>query len=117
MITDEPIQNLKILDTTLMDEFIHLIIQNIAPEKIILFGSYAYGEPNMESDIDLFIILRESQIPRYKRARQLRKVFRKYRNLEFDFIIYTEDEVAEWKDVDLSFVNTVLKKGRLVYEK
>ncbi|MFA9393039.1 MAG: nucleotidyltransferase domain-containing protein [Prolixibacteraceae bacterium] len=33
------------------------------PEKIILFGSYAYGQPNEESDIDLLIIKNISRLP------------------------------------------------------
>ena len=45
-------------------------VKNINPDKIIVFGSYAYGNPNNDSDLDLLIILKKSIYPRYKRARE-----------------------------------------------
>ncbi|MCB1157522.1 MAG: nucleotidyltransferase domain-containing protein [Leptospiraceae bacterium] len=105
----------------LSEEFLQECINNIlsifTPEKIILFGSYAYGNPTQDSDIDIFIILKDSKLPRYKRARELRKLFRNYEKIEFDFVIYKSSEVDEWKDVHLSFVNTVLEKGKVIYER
>jgi uncharacterized protein len=41
---------------------IHNVVQQVAvhfqPEKVILFGSYAYGHPQPESDVDLLVIMR-----------------------------------------------------------
>jgi predicted nucleotidyltransferase len=40
---------------------IHAVVKRIAekfqPEKIILFGSYAYGQPKPESDVDLLVVM------------------------------------------------------------
>jgi len=33
------------------------IVEKYSPEKIILFGSYAYGRPNFESDVDFLVVL------------------------------------------------------------
>ena len=53
------------------------IIENlraIDPEKVILFGSYAYGSPNQDSDIDLYIVTKEDFIPiSYEENLQIKK--------------------------------------------
>lgn len=38
------------------------------PEQIVLFGSHAWGEPNESSDVDLLVVLSESDEPAYRRA-------------------------------------------------
>ena len=38
------------------------IVKNYKPEKIILFGSFALGKPNIDSDIDLFVECKEEKI-------------------------------------------------------
>ncbi len=38
--------------------FARRIAERFQPDKIILFGSYAYGEPHNESDVDLLVIMR-----------------------------------------------------------
>ena len=47
------------------------IVERVNPEKVILFGSYAYGTPSKESDIDILVILKDSSLPRYKRSGDL----------------------------------------------
>jgi predicted nucleotidyltransferase len=42
------------------------IIENLRPlnpEKVILFGSYAYGSPTNESDVDLYIVTKDNYLP------------------------------------------------------
>jgi predicted nucleotidyltransferase len=48
------------------------IISNYNPDKIILFGSYANGNYNEDSDLDL-IIIKNSELPRHKRGLELRR--------------------------------------------
>ena len=56
--------------------------------SVILFGSYARGEANENSDVDLMIIA-ESDLPRFKRSRELYKLFQPY-PFGMDLIVYTE---------------------------
>jgi predicted nucleotidyltransferase len=46
-----------------LDKMVKKIVQAYKPEKIILFGSYAYGDPNRDSDLDLLIIKETDEIP------------------------------------------------------
>lgn len=49
------------------------IVSGVHPEKIILFGSYAYGIPTIDSDLDLLVILPSNE-PMHKRVTRIRKL-------------------------------------------
>jgi predicted nucleotidyltransferase len=100
----------------MLKKAIHRIVQNIDPLKIILFGSYAYGDPSLESDIDLLVIIKESSEPKYKRVAGLNRVL-KGLNFPRDILVYTQAELDEWSDVPLAFITTILQKGKVLYEK
>lgn len=96
-----------------IDEIIKRIVENYHPEKIILFGSYAYGTPSEDSDLDLLII-KDSSLPRYKRGREVRKYLRGLK-LAIDLVVYTEEEIQKWSDVRTAFITTVLERGKILY--
>ena len=98
-----------------IDRIVETIAKNYKPEKIILFGSHAYGNPTGESDIDLLVI-KHSKLPRYKRAREIRKHLWDITEMPTDILVYTPEEVDEWKNVKESFITSVVKKGKSVYE-
>jgi predicted nucleotidyltransferase len=85
-------------------------------EKIILFGSYAYGQPKEDSDLDLLVVVKKSNLPRHKRAREIRKQLWGLTDTPKDILVYTEDEINEWKDVEQAFITKVMNKGRILYE-
>ena len=58
----------------LVTDIVEKIKTKFNPQKIILFGSCAWGEPNMDSDIDLFLIM-ETNLRRDERSRQVQKIF------------------------------------------
>ena len=84
-------------------------------EKIILFGSHARDEARAGSDVDLFIIAPSNQ-PRFKRSRELYKLFSPY-PFSMDLLVYTPEEVEAGKKTPLSFVSTVLREGKTVYDR
>ena len=92
-------------------------LKPLAPDKIILFGSYAYGTPNEESDIDLFLYkdIDKSEVRNYKVAlrKQLRDLTEKY-NIGFDFIVANEAFVKS--RTDYFYQKELLEKGIVLYE-
>lgn len=87
------------------------------PEKIILFGSYAYGEPSSDSDLDLFII-KETNKERRERFVEVKKlVYDPKRKVIFSPLVYTTAEVEERLSLGDEFIKEILEKGEEIYAK
>jgi predicted nucleotidyltransferase len=98
-----------------ISEIVNKIASGYNPEKIILFGSYATGNPNEDSDLDLFVI-KETDLPRPLRTVQVRKMI--YGSLvPIDLIVYTPKEIEESKENIYGFVYKVLNTGKTLYER
>jgi len=83
-------------------------------EKIILFGSWAWGVPDESSDLDLFIVVPTSEEPAYRRARMIYRCLRGI-GMPVDVIVQTHDEVERGRTVVTSLARTVLERGRILY--
>ena len=95
-------------------EGIRRIANALNPEKIYLFGSHAWGMPTPDSDIDLFVIVKESEHPAYRRSREAYRSLRGLRE-PFEVIVRTTAEVEKSKAVASSLVKKVLEHGKLLY--
>ena len=96
-------------------EITNIIAKNYAPDKIILFGSYAIGNFNENSDIDLLII-KDTDIPRYKRGQTVRK-FLYGAMVPIDIVVYTNSEIETDKNTKYTFIYEVLKTGKVIYDR
>jgi predicted nucleotidyltransferase len=99
-----------------IDEIVNRIARVINPRKIILFGSYAVEKANDESDLDLLVVVEDTDLPLYKRARTIRKHLWGISDIPKDIIVYTEKEIKEWQGVKFSFISNILEYGKIVYE-
>jgi predicted nucleotidyltransferase len=103
------------IGTDKISEIVNKIAFGYNPEKIILFGSYATGNPNEDSDLDLFII-KDTDLPRPQRTVQVRKII--YGSMiPIDLIVYTPNEIEESKKNIFGFVYEVLNTGKILYER
>ncbi|MEA2075234.1 MAG: nucleotidyltransferase domain-containing protein [Euryarchaeota archaeon] len=100
-----------------IEEIIKKIVSSYKLERIILFGSYAYGNPTANSDLDLLVVVKSSNLPRYKRAREIRKHLWGVTDFPKDILVYTEEEIEEWKEVEEAFITRAIKEGRILYDK
>jgi len=91
------------------------IVQNINPDKVILFGSYATGSNNEDSDLDL-IIVKNSDLPKHKIGLDIRRLFYGYL-IPMDFKIYTPHEFNQELQNKYSFLNLAIKDSKLLYER
>ena len=94
-------------------EEIRPLVQEYRPERIILFGSYADGNPTEDSDVDLLIIL-----PFKGRSIHKAVDMRLKMNTSFpvDLVVRTPKKVQERLDLNDSFIMNIMKNGRLLYE-
>ena len=105
------------METQVTDEKIQEVVQKIArefkPEKIILFGSFAWGKPHQDSDVDLFVI-KDTNTPSLKRIEALDRIFSR-REFPMDFLVYTPDEVDQSMKKGNFFVKDIVTKGKVLY--
>lgn len=103
------------VDDSLIREVVDRIVESVHPERIILFGSHGYGTPHEGSDLDILAMM-HSDLPRYKRSVP---IYRALAGLLIpkDILVYTPEEIAEWSDVPQAFITTVIREGKVVYEK
>ena len=96
-----------------LQEIVRRIVEAVHPDRIILFGSYARGEPNEHSDLDIMVVA-PSEAPPWKRTKPILKALR---GILFpkDVVWYTPEELDWWADEPAHLVNTVLREGRVVY--
>ena len=103
------------VDEQLLRDIVQRILGVTQPDKIILFGSYARGDADEESDIDILII-QPSDLPRYKRSTPIRLALRGLFPSK-DIVVYTPEEIEKWKSASTSFIASVLQEGRVLYER
>ncbi|MGM0623941.1 MAG: nucleotidyltransferase domain-containing protein [Campylobacterota bacterium] len=98
-------------------------LKPLNPNKIILFGSYAYGTPNEDSDIDLYIVTNDEYIPKSFKDNFSIKI--KYLNalsdltdkFATDVIIHTKKMNERFLELNSSFSRKIHEKGNVLYEK
>jgi len=87
--------------------------QDFRPRKVILFGSYAYGTPTADSDVDLLVIMPCRGHPIHKAVEILMKAKIRF---PVDLLVRTPSEVRKrlaWNDF---FLREIIEKGRVLYE-
>jgi predicted nucleotidyltransferase len=89
------------------------IVRVANPEKIILFGSYAYGKPTEDSDIDLLVVMPVEGHPAYKAAEIRMKV---KTPMAWDLLVRTPEFVAEEIEQGDLFMRKVAEQGKVIYE-
>ncbi len=89
------------------------IAESFNPEKIILFGSYAWGKPDRDSDLDLFVVMESKERP-IKRAASVRRVL-KDRYVPMDILVRTPEELKHRMDIGDPFIKKILRDGQVIY--
>jgi uncharacterized protein len=93
--------------------FSNAIAREFHPRKIVLFGSYAYGKPTKDSDVDMLVIMPFNR----KRGRKSLEIRQRISaDFPLDLIVRTPEFIArrlKWGDC---FIQEILAKGDVLYE-
>ena len=89
------------------------IAEEFHPDKIILFGSYAYGTPNEDSDVDLLVVMPAWN--QLSKAVQIR--WRLAAPFPMDLIVRTPKEMKWRLEEGECFLTHIVSKGKVLYEK
>ncbi|MBI4672716.1 MAG: nucleotidyltransferase domain-containing protein [Chloroflexi bacterium] len=91
------------------------IAEKFNPEQIILFGSYAYGKPTPDSDVDLLVVMLE-RMPRWRQVGAIYSSFNPY-PFSMDIHVVTPERLQERIGLGDSFIRQITTKGTVLYER
>jgi len=89
------------------------IAEEFKPERIILFGSYAYGKPKPDSDIDLLVVM-PFEGDYFLQAFRIRQ--RLALSLPMDLLVRTPEELRYRLDIGDSFMREIVERGKVMYD-
>jgi predicted nucleotidyltransferase len=100
---------------TALNDIVRRIVSELHPERIILFGSYGYGAPTEDSDVDLLVVMQTSSRPadRYLAVSRLIRP----RPFPLDILVKTPDEIARALEKGDFFIRDIVTMGQMLYER
>lgn len=93
--------------------FAQRVGEEFSPQRVILFGSYAYGHPTSDSDVDLLVIT-PFEGNSVKKSVEIRLKLRP--SLPMDLLVRTPEKVRERLEMGDGFMREILTKGKTLYE-
>ena len=98
-----------------LQEMTERLVDEFHPDCVYLFGSYAWGEPSSDSDLDLMIV-----VPSGNTESPARRAARGYRVLESfripkDILVKTREEFDRLSGARASLESRIARRGRLLY--
>jgi predicted nucleotidyltransferase len=97
-----------------IETVVRQIVEGFQPEQIILFGSYAYGRPGPESDVDLLVVM-DTPLKEMEQAVRICQAIEYHFGL--DLIVRTPATVARRLALGDSFLHEATHKGKVLYER
>ena len=108
-------RSVKEIPAGLLEEVTARLVEEFDPEAVYLFGSHAWGEPNEDSDLDLFVILSESNLSPAKRGQRAHLSLWGV-HAPVDVLVRTRREAERYRAVHASLAAQIFEEGRLLYE-
>ena len=90
------------------------LVQGLHPDRIYLFGSQARGQAGENSDIDLLVVVRDSDLPRHRREALSYDLLWGLKT-PIDLIVLTQAEFQQASRVKTSLASTVQVEGEMLY--
>lgn len=107
------------LTPKLLKQMTAAIVQAVAPEKIVLFGSRARGNARPHSDVDLLIVTAEGFGPHRSRLKEITRISKSVGKfgMPTDILLYSQREVEDWKGSRNHITTRAFQEGRVIYER
>ena len=83
------------------------------PERVVLFGSYAYGSPKDDSDVDILVVMPLDESPVDKSVEIRMKLRPRF---PLDLLVRTPSKIRERLAMGDDFIREILEKGKVLYE-
>ena len=99
----------------IINRMVEKLVAEYAPQRIVLFGSYAYGNPGPDSDID-FLIIKETKerfIDRWVTVHHI--LTGTHQSLPLEPLVLTPQELEKRLAIGDQFIAEILEKGEVLY--
>ena len=102
---------------TILSEIVERLKREYKPLRITLFGSYAYGNPTEDSDIDLLILkdTKNRSVDRFVQVKRI--IYNPNCKIPVSPLVYTPEELKERLRIGDDFLKEIIQKGVVLYEK
>ncbi|MDR3198388.1 MAG: nucleotidyltransferase domain-containing protein [Planctomycetaceae bacterium] len=91
-----------------------VIVSMVPTEAIYLFGSYAYGEPHQDSDLDIYVVVADGEFDTIDICTKIRSALYKKKTIPMDLLINPKSVFDNQKE-KVSLENVIIKKGIKIY--
>jgi len=111
-----PVQQRERIPMSVIEALVQHIAEHFAPEKIILFGLYAYGQPTRWSDVDLLVVM---DTPPGKEMETMMTIMKSISPRPFSIDVIVRSQAAIDRRIPLGdwFLKETISKGKVLYER
>lgn len=95
-------------------KYVHKVAQRFDPDRIILFGSHAYGEPTSDSDVDLLVVMEFESRP-VDMAYEIRRVVES--SFPLDLLVRRPSDLRRRIELGDFFLKEIIENGKILYER
>jgi len=102
-----------------LQHMVDVIVREVNPETVILFGSHARGDARPDSDVDLMVVEQEPFSAQRSRRAEYSRLSMALRDFPFakDILLYSRDEFEYWKDSLNHVVGRAQREGRVLHDR
>jgi len=91
------------------------IVEKFNPERVVLFGSHAYGKPTIDSDVDLLVVMNTRQHA-HKQQIEISRALSPH-PFGMDIVVCTPQELARRIKLGDFFLQEITRRGQVLYER
>jgi predicted nucleotidyltransferase len=105
---------MKVIPPNALQEMVRRLVAAFQPEKIILFGSHAWGRPDEDSDVDLLVVIPHSDLKPVRRSAEAHRCLRGLA-VPKDILVRTRAEVDRYRHLPASLEHVIFNQGKVLY--
>jgi len=108
---------MQTLNQEAIDQLVNVIVHEVNPLQVILFGSHARGDAKENSDVDVMVIEQEPFSPQRSRRAEYSRLSTALREFPsaLDILLYSQAEFDYWKDSPNHVVGRAQREGRVLH--
>ncbi len=104
---------------SLIQQMADVIVKEVAPDRVVLFGSHARGEAGPGSDVDLLVVEAEDFGPERSRRKEMARLWRALAKFDVpkDILVYSRGEAESYAQTRNHVAARALREGRVLYDR